>query len=365
MRNAAAALSRLGLGFAYDVFRHRKTIAGNDLGEFEGEVSDDAVTALRGMIIEQFNFDPLPHNVRDAVNLLCLENVHHPVREMLDGLLWDGVPRIDRWMINYLGAEDTRLNEAISALFLIAAVRRIRQPGVKFDQIVVLEGPQGSGKSTAISILAGPGNHSDQDLLSQDARAQLELLEGVWLYELGELGGLGRADLNRTKAFASRTIDQARPAYGHHKEARPRQAIFIGTTNDDAYLRDQTGNRRFWPVKTSTIELESLQRDRDQLLAEAAKREAEGASLVLPPEFWPAATIEQEQRMEVDPWPKSSRQRRRNGSMTSCASPLRSFSAQCLRCRLTSVRRSTSSGLPRRWESWGGQNKNSAKGRAP
>ncbi|KAB0264730.1 virulence-associated E family protein [Microvirga brassicacearum] len=221
---------------------------------------------------------------------------------MLDGLVWDGIPRLDRWMTNYLGAEDTPLNCAVSRITLIAAVRRVRQPGVKFDQIVVFEGKQGSGKSTAVAILAGPGNHSDQEILTLDAKAQIELLEGVWFYELGEVEGLNRAEVNRIKAFASRTVDRSRMAYAHYSTARPRQAIFIGTTNDDKYLRDQTGNRRFWPVKTGFIDLEALRRDRDQLLAEAAHREREGESIALPEELWDIAAVEQASRLEEDPW---------------------------------------------------------------
>lgn len=192
MRNAAVAIQRLGLSCSFDLFRNRKIVGGRSLEEHQGEISDDACMALRGLIIEEFGFDPRSEHVRDAVNLLCLENAFHPVRQMLDGLAWDGVPRIDRWLTTYLGAADTPLNSAFSRIVLIAAVRRIRQPGVKFDQILVLEGPQGSGKSSAVAILAGPGNHSDQEILTLDAKAQIELLEGVWFYELGEVEGLNR-----------------------------------------------------------------------------------------------------------------------------------------------------------------------------
>src|SRR5690606_16975012 len=112
---------------------------------------------------EGFNFDPKPENVRDAVTQLCLEHTFHPIRQMLDGLHWDGVPRVDRWLITYAGAEDTPLNQATGRIMLVAAVRRVREPGVKFDNIVIFEGKQGTGKSTALRILAGPGNHSDNE----------------------------------------------------------------------------------------------------------------------------------------------------------------------------------------------------------
>lgn len=302
MRNAAVAIHRLGVSCSFDLFRNRKIVDGRSLEEHQGEISDDACMALRGLIIENFGFDPRSEHVRDAVNLLCLENAFHPIRQMLDGLVWDGVPRIDRWLTTYLSAADTPLNSAFSRIVLIAAVRRVREPGVKFDQILVLEGPQGSGKSSAVAILAGPGNHSDQEILTLDAKAQIELLEGVWFYELGEVEGLNRAEVNRIKAFASRMVDRSRMAYAHYSTARPRQAIFIGTTNDDKYLRDQTGNRRFWPVKTGFIDIEALRRDRDQLLAEAASRERQGESISLPEELWEAAAVEQAARLEEDPW---------------------------------------------------------------
>ncbi len=205
-------------------------------------------------------------------------------------------------MTTYLGVENTPLSAAIGRIVLIAAVRRVRQPGVKFDTILVLEGEQGVGKSTAINILAGPGNFSDQNILTLDPKAQMELLEGVWIYELCELEGLSRAETSKVKAFASRSLDQGRPAYGRFKDTRPRQVVFIGTTNEDKYLRDMTGNRRFWPVKVGKIDLDALERDRDQLFAEATIYEEQGEPLVLPQELWPAAQTEQEARLEDDPW---------------------------------------------------------------
>lgn len=302
MRNAATALRRLGLQFSYDMFRNRKTIGGHTLEEYAGEISDDACLVLRGMIIDEFAFDPGSQHVFDAVALLCLEHAHHPIREMLDTLKWDGVNRLDRWLTTYLGAEDTLLNAAFGAKTLIAAVRRVREPGTKFDQMLVLEGAQGTGKSSAVGILAGPGNHSDQELLTLDAKAQMEMLDGVWLFEIGEVEGMSRAEVNKIKAFVSRTVDRARMAYARHSVSRPRQVTFIGTTNESKYLRDQTGNRRFWPVKTGCIDLERLKVDRDQLWAEAAYREAERESISLPKNLWEAAAVEQAERLEEDPW---------------------------------------------------------------
>lgn len=301
-RNTTVALRRLKVAFAYDLFRHRSVVHGHYVEHFEGGANDKMYPLLREAVIRSFNFDPHIQNVVDAVDFLCLENTFHPVIDMLDSLKHDGVPRIDGWLSTYLGADDTPLNRAIGTIFLVAAVRRVRQPGVKFDQIPVLEGAQGSGKSTALQILAGDGLHSDQEILGAEGKAQIELMEGKWIYELGELVGLNKFEVNRIKAFASRTHDTARMAYGRTATTRPRQTVFVGTTNEERYLRDTTGNRRFWPVKTGAIDLELLRRDRDQLWAEASALEATGFSLTLPTELWAAAAEVQEERMEDDLW---------------------------------------------------------------
>ncbi|MFT4167182.1 MAG: VapE family protein [Microlunatus sp.] len=302
MRNSVVALQRLGFTFSHDLFRHRKVVNGTMLDDHSGEISDDACALLRAFVIEKFNFDPKAENVRDAVTQLCLEHSFHPIRQMLDGLTWDGVARVDGWLIRYMGAEDTPLNRAIGRIVLIAAVRRVREPGAKFDTIMILEGKQGTGKSTALQILAGPNNHSDNELLTLPTKEQMEAMEGVWIYELSEMSGLNKSEAAKIKAFASRQFDMARMSYGRFSDRRGRQTIFMGTTNEYKYLKDRTGNRRFLPVKTGEIDLAGLTHDRHQLWAEAAKLEAEGASIVLPQELWAVAAAEQEDRLEDDPW---------------------------------------------------------------
>ena len=302
LRNTMLAIRRLGLYAKYDEFHNRKRIGGHALQSYAHELSDDGCAVLRNLILSTYGFDPGKDHTREAANILCHENIFHPVRDYLVGLKWDNIPSIGSWLHIYLGAENNELNQAIGRIMLVAAVRRIRQPGAKFDTIVVLEGPQGLGKSTALKILAGDENFSDQEVLTLDAKAQAEALEGKWIYELCDLEGLSRADTNKVKAFASRDTDRARPAYGRFREDKPRQNIFVGTTNDDKYLRDMTGNRRFWPVKTGVIDLEALARDREQLWAEAAYWEAKDISIILAQELWPAAAREQEERLETDPW---------------------------------------------------------------
>lgn len=296
MRNAMVALQRMGKTFTHDVFRYRKLCDGV-------EVSDDLCVNLRREICSRFNFDPGKEAIFDAVTTLAISKPFHPIRDYLGGLEWDGVPRLDTWLTIYLGAEDTTLNRAIGRISLVAAVRRVRQPGVKFDAITVLEGMrQGEGKSTALHILAGADFFSDEQILTLDRQGQIEQLEGVWIFELSELDGIHKADVSRVKAFASRTTDRGRMAYGRFLERRPRQVVFFGSTNDSHYLRDETGNRRFWPVRTGKVDLDGVQRDRDQLWAEAAHYEALGDSIVLPEELWGDAEIAQEARMIEHPW---------------------------------------------------------------
>jgi len=300
--NTLVGLVRFELNFAHDEFRNRNYVNGLQVQEFAGELTDELCAVLRHEFLKQHRFDPTKEHIRDATQTLCLENTFHPVREYLDARRWDGVPRLERWLTTYLGAEDNPFHRAIGQLALIAAVRRVREPGVKFDNILVLEGPQGSGKSSAVAVLASQAFFSDQDLLTADTKTQIELLEGVWLFEISELQGLGQAEIDRVKAFASRQTDRIRPAYGRFRVDRPRQTIFIGTTNDDQYLKDQTGNRRFWPVKTARVDLDALRRDRDQLWAEASHLEAQGVSLTLPEELWAVAHEAQQARVLDDPW---------------------------------------------------------------
>ena len=224
------------------------------------------------------------------------------LRTKKDAKKWDGKRRIDTLVIDYLGCEDTPLNRAIGWLMLIASVHRARSPGCKFDQICVLEGPEGINKSKVIRVLAGDENFSDQSVLNVSDREAQEQLEGIWLHESADLTGLKKAEAEKVKAFASRQRDRARPAYGRVREDRPRRCTQWATTNDVAYLASQTGNRRFWPLPVSSIDVEALRRDRDQLWGEAATLEAKGASIMLDPALWLAAADEQEKRRIRDTW---------------------------------------------------------------
>jgi predicted P-loop ATPase len=284
------------------IFHNKKVVEGDLPENLDGELSDPICRALRDRIICLLGFDPGIENVQQAAERACETTRIDPVNDYLDACSWDGQLRLDTWLVTYLGAEDTPLNRSIGCKVLIAAVRRVRKPGCKFDHVLVLEGPQGSGKSSALRTMAGEENFSDQPLLHLDTRAQQEAAAGVWIYELSELAGLKRTDIETLKSFLSRTTDNARPAYGRFRTDQPRRCIFIGTTNDREYLRDSTGNRRFWPVRSGKIDLAALRRDRDQLWAEAAAADARGEALVIPEQLYSAAAEQQDERLIKDPW---------------------------------------------------------------
>lgn len=300
--NATIAAMRLGIVCRKDLFHEKMRVDGEPINAWAGELSDDVIQMIRKTIRYKFGFDPRVENTRDACTQLCLENQFDPVCDYLDGLTWDGTPRLETWLTRYMGAPDTELNRTIGRLVLLAAVRRAREPGTKFDEIVVFESVEGRGKSTAIEILAGAENFSDQNILGMSGKEQQEAMMGIWLYEIADLTGMKKTDVEHIKSFASRKVDRARPAYGRYRVDRKRATVFFATTNDDEYLQSQTGNRRFWPVVTGRIDLGGLRVDRDQLWAEAAAREAKGESIRLPERLWGAAGEEQNQRTESDEW---------------------------------------------------------------
>ena len=236
-----------------------------------------------------------------AVQTVSKDRSFHPVRRYLESISWDGVERLDRWLTIYLSAQNTNYSRAVGARWLVSAVARIYRPGVKADCCLILEGPQGSRKSTALKTLAGP-YFTDElaDLGSKDSVLQTR---GVWIIELSELDTLNRSEVGRIKAFMSRTTDRFRPPYGKRLVESPRQCVFAGTVNHSNYLRDETGGRRFWPVACGSIDIDGLARDRDQLWAEAKARFDRGFLWWLETaELVEEAAAEQADRYEGDPW---------------------------------------------------------------
>ena len=245
-------------------------------------------------------------NYQIAVTKVCDDRSYHPIREYLDSLPeWDKVPRVDTLLIDYLGAEDNAYVRAVTRKTLCAAVRRVKEPGVKFDTMLVLNGPQGIGKSTLISRLAGEWFSDSLNLGDTKDKTAAEKLQGYWILEIGELAGLRKAEVETLRSFLSRQNDIYRAAFGHRATPHPRQCIFFGTTNaESGYLRDTTGNRRFWPVKTpggSTKHSWSLTTEEiQQIWAEVLVYVEVGEKLYLSPEETMLAKDAQRNAMESD-----------------------------------------------------------------
>jgi predicted P-loop ATPase len=225
----------------------------------------------------------------------------HPVRDYLTGLEWDGTTRVDRFLTRYLGAEGTQYHADVGRYWLISAVARIMRPGCKVDTMPILETPdQGEGKSTSVELMFSPWFTDDiAELGSKDSQMQIR---GVWCVEVSELSAMTRSEVEKQKAFVSRRVDRFRPSHARHVIAVPRQCIFVGTTNADEYLKDETGGRRYWPVRCGRIDREAIERDRDQVWAEAV-------TLYHAKERWwfdggtdGEARSEQDARFAEDPW---------------------------------------------------------------
>lgn len=207
------------------------------------------------------------------------EQQQKSVVEYLNSLVWDRTPRIDRWLVDLAGADDTEYVRKASRAFLVAAVRRARQPGCRFDQLLVIDGPQGSGKSAALRILAVDNAWFGDDLPIESSRALIEATVGKWIVEAGELQGLGPSEAAALKACLSQTHDQARLAYQRQVTRTPRQFVIVGTTCAAEYLADPTSNRRIWAIRIQQFDLKTLAEIRDQLWAEAAAAEAAGEAI--------------------------------------------------------------------------------------
>jgi predicted P-loop ATPase len=238
--------------------------------------------------------------VGEALEAIAASRKINPVQGYLKGLRWDGVPRLDTWLVRYCGTKDTPYTRGVGAAWLRQGVARALHPGCPFFGMLVLEGLQGRGKSTVFSILGGDYFTDDVvDLHNKDAVAQVRR---SWIVELPELAAMRRSDLEATKAFLTRRTDNQRLAYREDPEMMARRCIFGGSTNADVWLVDVSGNRRFWPVKVGLIDLEALRRDRDQLWAEAMATWSAGAAANLEEHLWAEAAEEQGDRTMDDVW---------------------------------------------------------------
>ena len=247
-----------------------------------------------------------PTKTKDAVLAVAAEKAYHPIKEYLEALPdWDGIPRVETLFIDYFGATDSTYTRAVSRKSMVAAVARIYHPGTKFDSVPILNGPQGIGKSTFFAKLAGEWFSDSLTLTDMRDKAGPEKLQGYWILELGELAGMRKADVETVKSFISRVDDKYRASYGVSVESHPRQCVIVGSTNaETGFLRDITGNRRFWPIRVSGNSLKKAWQitkdDVAQIWAETLVFYRKGEKLYLEGEDAMQAVEEQADAMEAD-----------------------------------------------------------------
>lgn len=296
---------RLCGSFYYDSFKERPIICGDlpwiALAERASMVwSDTDDAGLRSFLEYEYKIATAA-KIRDAVDLAMMQNTHHPVREYLDSLIWDGNERAETVFIDYLGAKDTAYTRAVTKAALVGAVARIMKPGCKHDHMLVLVGPQGCRKSTTLAKL-GRQWFSDS-LYTVSGKDAYEQLQGFWIIEMGEMAAARKSEIESLKQFMSKQSDSYRAAYGRRTQEHMRQCAFFGSTNDFEFLRDQTGARRFWPVEV-TAEGKTLadgltEEIVDQIWAECYAAYKDGAVWYLTSEEEALAAEVQEEHTQI------------------------------------------------------------------
>lgn len=265
---------------------------------------DDDAAQLR-IYLEPFFGKTAKNDVLDAVAACASDQAYHPVRDYLNGLTWDGAPRLDRLFVDYLGAEDSEYTRAVTRKAFVAAVARVMTPGCKYDTMLVLVGTQGRHKSTILAKMGG--EWFSDSLRTFGDKDAMETIQGTWINEVAEMQAMAKADVDAVKMFLTKTSDYYRAAYGRYTADRPRQCVFFGTTNSKECLVDPTGGRRWWPVdidqrpRTKHV-FQDLDRERDLLWAEAVAYWRVGEALHLPPELEEMARLVQEDHRARHPW---------------------------------------------------------------
>jgi Virulence-associated protein E/Bifunctional DNA primase/polymerase, N-terminal len=295
-QNGLALLKRAGISFSYNEFTSRDCVAG--LEGYGPHIGDRELDALFALL---WNSGPYfrDRDIRAMIGNISNQDKFNPAGDYFAKCQseWDGVERLSQWMETYLGAQDTPFNQAVARILMLATVRRVRQPGVKWDYLVILEGPQGLRKSLALETLCARKEwYSDDFRLHMDTVKLMELSAGKLILEISELSGMKKTEIEHVKALLSKHTDSGRLAWARSRSDQHRQFILVGTTNEEQYLRDESGNRRFLPVKVTAIDIAAIERDRDQLWGEAAYYEAKGESIWLEGELLEVAIQTQTSR---------------------------------------------------------------------
>lgn len=271
----------------------------------EGErASDEDVTRLRTWLSRVYGLIVPDVELHHMLADIARRHPCHPIREYLDGLAWDGQYRLSDWLSIYFGVESTSYVRAVARAWLISAVARVYQPGCKVDTVPVLIGAQGAMKSSALRVLASDPWFTDSSFDVHDKDAFLTI-SGSWFIEVPELDAFSRRENAAIKAFLSSRVDKYRPPYGRIAIQRPRQCVIVGTTNHETFLSDVTGTRRYWPIVVRTIDLVALERDRDQLWAEAVCAYRDHEPWWLSPEMEQEREVVSEEHVIVDAWEES------------------------------------------------------------
>ena len=249
--------------FSSKIVKLRTPPYGGGTGDW-GDIDDIRVMKW---LAQQYNLRVKVSSVIEAVSVVAHDNSFHPVRNYLNKLEWDRVPRLDTWLNTVMGVTQSGYSAKVGKRWMISAVARVMRPGCKADSVMILEGGQGEGKSTALSILGGDWFMDTPFALGD--KDGFQAIRGKWIIELGELDSFNKAESTKAKQFFSASTDTYRESYGRRTNDVPRQCVFVGTTNQDEYLKDATGNRRYWPVACTRVNLDLLREIRDQLWAEA------------------------------------------------------------------------------------------------
>jgi len=296
--------------FQKEIFVHRCP-SWEAEGSFKVHRLEDNDITQTAAAIERFGLGPDTEKVFKAIRVAAERNGFHPAREYFNSLQWDGVERLGSWLSYYMGAEGDQAEylEFIGRKWLTAAVKRVFEPGCKFDHILVMEGEQGKGKSTAFEFLATFGRDKQEAYFTDNIKLSdiqnkdtILLLQGSIIVELAELAGFKKQEDDEIKGWITVKEDRCRVPYGKTITHFPRQFVLCGTTNNYDYLKDPTGNRRYWPFKSSAVDLEAIKRDREQLWAEAVTLYRQGLYIGPTPDEMDLAKTAQDKRLTIDTW---------------------------------------------------------------